>query len=118
MGNRTLPAPDLTPVDLTDHDVFVDGVPHEWFAWLRRHEPVSFTPEPTGRSFWSVTRHADIVEVSRDWRTFSSQTGATALEDLAPDALAARLSMLDADPPLHTQRPVPLSGDPELAGCL
>jgi cytochrome P450 len=50
-----------------------------------------------------VTSHADVVAVSRDWATFSSQTGASALEDLAPDALAARRSMIDTDPPLHTE---------------
>lgn len=60
-------------------------------------------PERHGRGFWAVTSHADVVAVSKDWATFSSQTGASALEDLAPDALAARRSMIDADPPLHTE---------------
>jgi cytochrome P450 len=107
MGAGPLPAPDLidrsdVEVDLTDHDIFAAGVPHDYFAHLRRHDPVHWTPWRAGRGFWSVTRHADVVEVSRDVATFSSETGATALEDLADDARSARISMLDMDPPGHT----------------
>ncbi len=87
---------------LTDHDAFQAAVPHEYFRQLREHDPVHWTPEPSGRGFWSVTRHADIVAVSRDFSTYSSQLGASALEDLEPDALEARASMIDLDPPAHT----------------
>ena len=89
-------------IDLSDNDAFVDRVPYQWFDELRRADPVHWQPERHGRGFWAVTAHADVVAVSRDWATFSSQTGASALEDLAPDALAARRSMIDTDPPLHT----------------
>jgi cytochrome P450 len=89
-------------IDLADNDAFVERVPHEWFDALRRDDPVHWQSERAGRGFWAVTTHADLVRVSNDWSTFSSQTGASALEDLAPDALAARRSMIDTDPPLHT----------------
>lgn len=43
---------------------------HEIFAWLRAHDPVHWT-EPEGyRPFWSVTRHADILEVERNNELF------------------------------------------------
>jgi cytochrome P450 len=93
----------LAPIDLSDNDAFTDQVPYEWFDTLRRDDPVHWQAERHGRGFWAVTAHADVVAVSRDWTTFSSQTGASALEDLAPDALAARRSMIDTDPPLHTE---------------
>lgn len=103
MGTGSLSANDLTlDVDLTDHDAFQSGIPHGYFRHLRHHDPVHWTPERDGRGFWSVTCYSDIVEVSRDVKTFSSQVGASALEDLAPDALAARTSMIDVDPPQHT----------------
>jgi cytochrome P450 len=89
-------------IDLSDNDAFIDRVPYEWFDALRQDDPVHWQPERTGRGFWAVTTHADVVRVSNDWATFSSQTGASALEDLAPDALEARRSMIDTDPPLHT----------------
>jgi len=91
----------LARIDLSDNDAFVQQVPYGWFDALRRADPVHWQPERHGRGFWAVTSHADVVAVSRDWATFSSETGASALEDLAPDALAARRSMIDTDPPLH-----------------
>jgi cytochrome P450 len=89
-------------IDLGDNDAFVDHVPYEWFDALRRDDPVHWQSERAGRGFWAVTTHADVVRVSNDWATFSSQAGASALEDLAPDALEARRSMIDTDPPRHT----------------
>ena len=50
----------------------------------------------------AVTRYDDVVAVLKDWRTYSSETGATALEDLDPDQIEARKSMLDTDPPKHS----------------
>ncbi|TPW12446.1 MAG: cytochrome P450, partial [Acidimicrobiaceae bacterium] len=56
-----------------------------------------------GAGFWSLTRWADVVEVHKDWRTFSSEIGGTEIEELAPDALIARRTMLETDPPRHTR---------------
>jgi cytochrome P450 len=92
-----------TAIDLSDIDAFTERVPYEWFDTLRRSDPVHWQPERHGRGFWAVTSHADVVQVSGDWATFSSQAGASALEDLAPDALAARRSMIDTDPPEHAE---------------
>jgi len=36
------------------------------FAWLRHNEPVARAELPEFDPFWIVTRHADILEVSRD----------------------------------------------------
>ena len=93
----------LGAIDLSDNDAFVERVPYDWFDTLRRADPVHWQPERRGRGFWSVTSHADVVAVSQDWATFSSEVGASALEDLAPDALEARRSMIDTDPPAHTE---------------
>ena len=90
------------PIDLTDQDEFQRRVPHDWFTWLRENAPVHWNPEPNGRGFWAITRHQDVVAISRDTDTFSSEIGASALEDLEPDALEARKSMIDMDPPGHT----------------
>ena len=53
--------------------------------------------------FWAVTRHADVVEVSRDPETFSSAVGHIQIYDIDDDALDARASMIDMDPPIHTR---------------
>jgi cholest-4-en-3-one 26-monooxygenase len=77
-------------------------VPHDQFDRLRREAPVHWHPEPDGRGFWAVTKHADVRAVSHDWRTFSSELGATFIPDQTEEALAQlRLSILNMDPPRH-----------------
>jgi cytochrome P450 len=50
-----------------------------------------------------LSKHADVIAVGKDPRLFSSQIGHIALEDREPDALAARQSMIETDPPEHTR---------------
>src|SRR5947209_4156492 len=85
-----------------DNDAFAERVPHETFKLLRDEAPVHWYDWEHGRGFWCITRYDDVVAVMKDWRTFSSETGATALEDLDPDQIEARKSMLDTDPPKHS----------------
>ncbi|MSO94570.1 MAG: cytochrome P450 [Thermoleophilia bacterium] len=92
----------LDDIDL-GNDVFAERVPHEMFALLRKEAPVHWYDWQGGEGFWCVTKHADLVAVHRDTETFSSETGATALEDLDEDQIAARKSMLDMDPPGHSR---------------
>jgi cytochrome P450 len=91
-------------IDLSDHDAFVAEVPHAAFAQLRREDPVHWNPEPDGGpGFWAVTRYEDIRAVHRDVQTYSSEIGGTSLEDLDPDQVTARKSMIDMDPPRHDE---------------
>ncbi len=93
----------LEEIDLSDPDAFAERVPHEWFRTLRREDPVHFNPEPDGPGFWAVTRYEDIREVHRQWDIYSSEVGGTSLEDLEPDQIEARKSMIDLDPPRHDE---------------
>src|SRR3954452_3557146 len=90
-------------IDLSDHDAFLDRVPHAWFTTLRREAPVHFNAEPDGPGFYAVTRYADIREVHRHVDVFSSEIGGTSLEDLEPEQIEARKSMIDMDPPRHDE---------------
>jgi cytochrome P450 len=95
---------DLGEIDLANPDSYVERVPFEWFDYLRREHPVSWHEEPPpNHGFWAVTRYDDLVNVHMDWQTFSSQTGAVALEELEPDQLEIRRSMLETDPPRHRE---------------
>ena len=94
-------APTLEGISL-DNDAFVERVPHETFALLRREAPVWWYDWPGGRGFWCVTKHADVVAVSRDTKTYSSAQGAN-LEDLDEEMMTARRSMLETDPPRHSR---------------
>ncbi len=90
-------------VDIQDPTLYARKVPHEVFRYLRRHAPVSWHDEEDGRAgFWAVVRYRDLSLVSSDWRTFSSAQGST-LEEMTPEELAARRSMMDLDPPAHSR---------------
>jgi cytochrome P450 len=91
----------LDDVDL-ENDVFAERVPHETFALLRREAPVHWYEWKHGRGYWCVTKHADVVAVSRDTKTYSSAQGAN-LEDLDEEMRVARQSMLETDPPRHSR---------------
>jgi cytochrome P450 len=93
----------LDTIDLSDHDAFVEGVPYDWFALLRREDPVHWNDERDGRGFWAVTRYEDIRYVHRHPEVFSSELGGTSLEDLEPEYIEARKSMIDTDPPRHRE---------------
>ena len=96
------PVLDLADVDL-ENDVFAERIPHETFALLRRDAPVWWYDWKGGKGFWCITKHADVVAVSRDTKTFSSEVGGANLEDLDEDARVVRQSMLETDPPRHTR---------------
>lgn len=88
-------------IDIYNPEVYARGVPHAAFARLRREAPVSWHSD-TGSGFWAIVRYDDVVEVGRDFRTFSSARGST-LEEMDDEQLAARRSMMDLDPPEHTR---------------
>src|ERR1700734_332398 len=91
-------------IDLSDHDNFVEAVPYEAFAQLRREDPVHWNPEPgDGQGFWAVTRYEDIRAVHRAPEIFSSEIGGTSPGDRAPDHKGARKSMIDMAPPHHDE---------------
>lgn len=95
-------SPELSEIDLLDHDLFADHEPWEVFERLQREDPVHFHPEADGRGFWAVTRYDDVLAVVRDAKTFSSEIGGSAtIGDLPEDVLDARRNFLEFDPPKH-----------------
>jgi cholest-4-en-3-one 26-monooxygenase len=106
---ESLITPDL---DLTDPDLYASRIPHAEFAELRRAAPVRWNPQPTDMGFndagfWAVTRHRDVVAVSRDSETWSTaentaivrfQSGST-----REQVEMQRVIMLNIDPPHHTK---------------
>jgi cholest-4-en-3-one 26-monooxygenase len=100
---------DSNDIDLLDRDRFTQGIPHEWFTWLRANAPVFHHDEPDGEGFWVITRYHDIVTCNRDAATFSSAQelgGVVSLEGpMAPPTgteMAGHM-MLFMDPPDHTR---------------
>lgn len=97
-SHRT-PVP-LDEVDLSDVDRFARNEAWAQFDTLRREAPVHWNPEKDGSGFWSVTRHADVCAVDKDPETFTS-TRFVGLEEVDPDLMDARRSMLEMDGARH-----------------
>ncbi len=88
--------------DLSSHDSFTAGAPHNTFQRLRREDPLAWTDYAGGEGFWSVTRHADIMELNRDNKLLSSARGIR-MEDQTYEEYLARRTFQETDPPEHTR---------------
>jgi cytochrome P450 len=78
------------------------------FAELRQVAPVSYQKPsnlglaPSARGYWAVTRHADVVHVSRNPELYCSGKG-VGLTDIDPELMELNASFLMMDPPRHTK---------------
>jgi cytochrome P450 len=88
--------------DLSDHDSFVNGTPHNTFKRMRDHDPLAWCEWSGGKGFWSVTRHADIMELNRNFQQVSSAQGIR-MEDQTREEYLARRTFQETDPPEHTR---------------
>ena len=94
-----------------DPQTYVDAMPFDALARLRRDSPVVWADEipvlgwPAGPGFWLVLRHADVESVMKRPVLYSSWLGATQIRDPAtPAALGyVRNMMLNMDPPEHSR---------------
>jgi len=93
-------------IDLTAHDLYRGGFPHELFRELRDEHPVWRHPHtklkraPEGMEFWVVLGHPELQALARDWRTFSSLDGAS----ISPTGDEQRgHTLVSSDPPGHTR---------------
>ena len=119
--------PSIPPgFDFTDPDLYTARVPMDEFAELRRTAPVWWNAQPRGASgfdddgYWVVTRHADVLEVSRSSDLYSSQEKTAIIrhtQAVTPESLdMQRLILLNIDPPQHHVRhlvPVPVGREHE-----
>ena len=88
----------LDRLDVADPQLFQDDVWPDWFARLRRDDPVHFHKESRFGSFWSVTKYADIMTVEATPSVFSSASGITLVDQEAQYRLPMFIAM---DPPKH-----------------
>jgi len=91
---------------LTDPDLYwKSGIPHDYFRWLRDHEPVAWHDDPVNGGFWAVSRFDDVVAVSRNWQRYSNARPVASIEDPAtPEEREFHQRMFpNQDPPEQTR---------------
>jgi cholest-4-en-3-one 26-monooxygenase len=106
-----------TGFDFTDPDLNLDRVPYEELALLRRTEPIFWIDQPpearagmseaSGTGYWAVSKHADILAVSKNSKVFSSRENGVIIR-LPHTATRESLEMtqvviINQDAPDHTQ---------------
>jgi cytochrome P450 len=88
--------------DLGSHDSFLNGPPHATFARLRAEDPMHWSDWSGGKGYWSVTRHADILELNRQPDLLSSARGIR-MEDQTYEEYLARRTFQETDAPEHME---------------
>jgi len=88
--------------DLSSHDAFLAGPPHNTFARMRRDDPLAWCEFPGGKGFWSITRHQDILDLNRNFELLSSARGIR-MEDQTYEEYLARRTFQETDPPEHSR---------------
>ncbi len=107
-------APTFPPgFDFTDPGLCARRVPAGELAELRRLAPVWWNAQPRGASgfddegYWVVTRHADVLHVSRSAEAYSAAANSVLVRYSRPVTPAElqmqRLILLNMDPPGHTK---------------
>jgi cytochrome P450 len=94
---------------LSDPEFWNRSDQDEAFRSLREQAPVSWHEEIAsewfpegGRGFWSVVRHAEVTQVSKDQETFTSGFG-TEIVDMTPLEQATFGGMLNMHAPQHAK---------------
>jgi cholest-4-en-3-one 26-monooxygenase len=106
--------PDIPPgFDFTDPEIYATRVPAEELADLRRAAPVWWVTQRRGSAgfddegYWAVTRHADILAVSKTPEVYSSEENTALIrfkEGIPRESIdMQRIILLNMDPPQHTR---------------
>jgi cholest-4-en-3-one 26-monooxygenase len=105
---QTAHTPGEIPIDellVSDVELWEEGPPWEVFRRLRSECPVHWSDKiseyPDEEGFWSVTRADDVHTVSRDWQTYSSAYGITALTTSILPLELQQAMFIGMDPPKH-----------------
>jgi len=109
MGAVTLAAnaADLMPLDkinVSDPDLFLNDTVGDYFARLRRDDPVHYCADSAYGPYWSITKYNDIMAVDTNHKVFSSEAGVGGIiiddNNVKSDGLPLR-SFITMDPPEH-----------------
>lgn len=78
--------PDALAQTLVDPSAYADGRIFDTYAWLRANNPLGVAQPEGYDPFWVVTRHADILEISRQNALFHSGDRSTTVVSAEGDA--------------------------------
>jgi len=93
-------------IDIIGNDTFAaNGYPHAAWALLRRESPVHWWERGVKVPFWAITKHADIIEISKQPRRHLNAPRLAVFPEFAPPTEDERVArhLLNMDPPEHAR---------------
>jgi cytochrome P450 len=88
----------LDKIDVTQPSLYQTDTHSAYFERLRNEAPVHYCAESAFGPYWSVTRFKDIMEIEKDFQTYSSADGIT-ITDRPEDF--ETVNFIGMDPPKH-----------------
>ncbi|MEM7410919.1 MAG: cytochrome P450 [Myxococcota bacterium] len=87
----------------------VSGQPHDLWTQLREHAPIQYCETEEYESFWAITRHADIMDISGKPDVFSNAKGPPTMltleqlsrRDRDNSSFGGMRTIIEMDPPEH-----------------
>jgi cholest-4-en-3-one 26-monooxygenase len=98
-----VPAFDPKKLDVISSEHYErNGYPFTEWAWLRKHDPVAWIEHPEFDPFWAITKHADIIELSKQPNLFLNEPRLAVFNNIVPPPPEATIRhLLNMDPPDH-----------------
>ncbi len=84
--------------DVSDPNLLMTDTHWGYFERLRSEDPVHYCKDSMFGPFWSITKFNDIMEIEKDYDTFSSEKGITLIDRPSDFTTPNFISM---DPPKH-----------------
>jgi cytochrome P450 len=102
-GGTRMKQLDLDTLDIATPEHYEqNGYPHVEWTYLRKHAPVFWYARDNVDPFWAITKHADIVELSKQPDKFLNEPRiAVFTKELEPPEENTIRHLLNMDPPDH-----------------
>jgi cytochrome P450 len=79
-----------------------NGYPYREWAWLRKNDPVAWIEHPKYDPFWAITKHADVIELSKQPELLQNEPRLAVFSNEVPEPPEATVRhLLNMDPPDH-----------------
>ncbi|WP_298883741.1 cytochrome P450, partial [uncultured Bradyrhizobium sp.] len=91
----------LDQIDVSNPELFRSNTMWDYFARLRREDPVHYCRQSLFGPYWSVTRFQDIMQVETNPRVFSSESRYGGITIMDSNAAASLPMFIAMDPPKH-----------------
>ena len=89
---------DINPIRPSDYAAH--GYPHDIWTWLRKNDPVHRWVQEEGMPFWAISKHEDIMTISKLPEIFISGPRLT-ISDLPEQPNDFPPTLIQLDPPKH-----------------